>query len=71
MIQFYAFTVLRFYRLFVLTVQYTDTLRVHSETSQFANEMILFVLILSKLQSKYWHGGFHHFHPTCQWIQRK
>ena len=36
MIQLYEFTVLRFYRLFLLTLQYIDTLRLYGFTVNFA-----------------------------------
>ena len=48
MIQLYEFTVLRFYRLFLLTLQYIDTLRLYAFTILRLYRLLLFTLSAKK-----------------------
>ena len=47
MIQLYEFTVLRFYRLFLLTLQYIDTLRLYAFTILRLYRLLLFTLCIN------------------------
>ena len=48
MIQLYEFTVLRFYQLFLLTLQYIDTLRLYAFTISRLYRLLLFTLPTEK-----------------------
>ena len=48
MIQLYEFTVLRFYHLFLLTLQYIDTLRLYAFTISRLYRLLLFTLPTEK-----------------------
>ena len=66
MIQLYEFTVLRFYRLFLLTLQYIDTLRLYAFTILRLYRLLLFALSTKKhkFTTLRFYFGFLRFHTS-------